>query len=358
MPATDYTRTNNPRSLHLADMAIPFPEWVQGTAIPTHTEFEKLASVAFADPKARRLPVSTKEATFFSAVDYFANVGNYPTSVFDCIKTASEWFGISKDIAPYAELFAERIEKSASEVVKTPGKFAISTYLAEQEFRILPINDPHQVTKAASDLLKMVDENRIHYLMFVDAAREVVKAASEVGSDQPLPHAIERVGAERFPDFEKAARMLESRRSVAARHEGAFESYLGAIRAAETGGITADECMQKIAAIDDALGIRQNLGLAAKIPAPHLVVFSGPSHAAVEKAAKTTAVIRGVALPLTAIDGIPAIQLEFKLSKAANADVINLLAERDARPLSMAIDKWDITDQKELLRLAVAHSPA
>lgn len=356
MPTTDYTHTNNPRSIYLAEMAVPFPEWVKGQPIPTRNGLEKLASVAFADRSNRLLPVHEKEAAFFSSLDYFANAGDYPEETFDAIKDACDHFGIGADVAPYAEFFAGVFEKQASDedVAPAPGRFAISTQLNGREFQILPINEPYEISKSAGDLLKMVHEGRIHYLMFVDAAREIVKAASELGSDQPLPGLVQHVGSPRFDDLDKAASLIESRRPLTKGFDGAFEAYTDAIKAASAGEITAEECMQKIAATDDLIGLKYNFSPRARTPLPHDIVFGGPSHTEVEKAASRHVVIRGISVPFAVMTKIPKLDVEFKMEKSAADEFLQLRSGASAIPLSLAIEKWAAEDQKELLRLASA----
>lgn len=352
---TDYTHTNNPRSLYLAEMAIPFPQWVKGCPVPTSAGLEKLASVAFADRSRRLLPLHEKEAAFFSAVDYFANVGSYPESTFAYIKEACDHFDIGSDVAPYAEHFAGVFEKRAADEapVAAPARFAISTHLNGRDFKLLPLNDAYEVTKSAKELVKMVDENRIHYLMFVDAAREIVKAATDASCVTELPGLVVHVGTPRFEDLDKAARMIDSRRPLIGACEGAMEEYVGAIKAAAEGKITPEECMQKIAATDDAIGIRYNYNPRTRVPLPHDIVFGGPSLPEVEKMAATNLLVRGVPVPLRVVASIPKIDCEFLLEKDASASLLSLRDGGNAAPLSLAVAAWSEADQKTLLRLAL-----
>ena len=356
MPNTDYTHTNNPRSLYLAKMAIPFPQWIKGSPVPTSGTLEKLASVAFADRDRRLLPLHDKEAAFFSSVDYFANVGSYPEVTFAYIKEACDHFGIGADVAPYAEHFAGVFEKRAADeaTVSAPSKFAVSTHLNGCDFKLLPLNDAYEITKSAKDLVKMVDESRIHYLMFVDAAREVVKAATEASVVHELPGLVVHVGTPRFEDLDKAANMIESRRPLVGGFEGAFEAYTSAVKGAASGVITPEECMQKIAATDDVIGLRYNYNLRSRVPLPHDIVFGGPSYPEVEKAASENVMVRGVAVPLlSAIRNIQEIDINYHLSKEAAADMHKT---EGAAALSHDVAKWNETDQKTLLRLALKAS--
>lgn len=352
MPNTDYTHTNNPRSLYLAEMAIPFPQWIKGSAILTSDGLVKLASVAFADRDRRLLPLHDKEAAFFSSVDYFANVGSYPETTFAYIKEACDHFDIGADVAPYAEHFAGVFEKRAAseETDASPSRFAISTHLNGRDFKLLPLHDAYEITKSAKDLVKMVDENRIHYLMFVDAAREIVKAATEAATLSDLPGLVVHVGTPRFEDLDKAANMIESRRPLVGGFEGAFEAYTSAVKEAASGVITPEECMQKIAATDDVIGLRYNYNPRSRVPLPHDIVFGGPSFPEVEKVAAMNVLVRGVAVPLRAVQQIPDIETEYQLSKSAASD---LRSTAGAVALSHSVAHWDDEDQKTLLRLAL-----
>ena len=356
MHNTDYTHTNNPRSIYLAEMAVPFPQWVKGCPIPTADGLVKLASVAFADRGRRLLPVHEKEAAFFSAVDYFANVDKYPEATFAYIKEACDHFGIGADVAPYADHFSGVFEKRASDAAPAPaaGRFAISTHLNGNDFKLLPLNDAYEITKSAKDLVKMVDENRIHYLMFVDAAREIVKAAAEACVTHELPGLVSHVGTPRFEDLDKAWNMIESRRPLVGKFDGAFEGYTSAVKEASAGKITPEQCMQKIAAIDDAIGLRYNYNPRTRVPLPHDIVFGGPSLPEVEKAAAANVMVRGVPIPFRVVRAIDGLTAHYKLTKSAAEELLELRVAPGAAPLSLAVEKWASDDQKELLRLAVA----
>jgi hypothetical protein len=357
MSKTDYTHTNNPRSIHLAEMAAPFPDWIKGSPIPSKDGLEKLASVAFADRANRLLPLHSKEATFFSAVDYFANVDSYPERTFEAIKEACDHFDIGADVAPYAEFFSGVFEKKASDSqpVILPGKFAINTTLNGKDFRLLPLDDAYEISKSARDLTSMVEENRIHYLMFVDAAREIVKAAAEAAVVHELPGLVVEVGTPRFEDLDKAASLIESRRSLC--DQTAFDAYSDALKEAAAGEITADDCMRKIAATDSAIGLRYNFNPRRVVPLPHDIVFTGPSYAEVEKLARERVMVRGVPVPLEAVRKIDKLDVEFNLEKAAAATLLQLRDGGDAIPLSHAVSEWPETDQKLLLKLSLDANP-
>ena len=199
----------------------------------------------------------------------------------------------------------------------------------------------------------MVDENRIHYLMFVDAAREIVKAATEACVVHELPGLIVQAGTPRFEDLDKAASLIESRRELTKNHDGAFSEYEEAIKQAAAGEITPEDCMRKIAATDSAIGLRYNFNPRHPVPLPHNIVFCGPTLQEVEKVAAENVVIRGVPVPLTALRNVDKLDAEYHLEKEASASFLELRDQESAVPLSLEVGKWNENDQKTLLRLAL-----
>lgn len=123
----DFTTMTTPRFLYLAELNRPLPAWVANAPMPQKEDFVKKAATAFADVHRRLLPIATKSATFHSALNIFAHMDDYSDEVFERVKEACSHFGIEDDVAPYAELFANEIEKSASADVIPEGRFAIDT---------------------------------------------------------------------------------------------------------------------------------------------------------------------------------------------------------------------------------------
>ena len=347
---TDFTTSSNPRFLYFAELRRPFPDWVAAEPSPLAADFEKKSSAAFADTARRLLPISDKVATFHSALDLFAHADDYSSDVFDRVKSACEFFGIEEDIAPYADMFADRLEKSAADSQPDEGRFAIRETLNGTDFTLLPLNDASDVEASAHDLAKMAADRRIHFLMLVPAAQEVVKAASELGVNG-LPELIVRLGAERVPNLEKAAGLIAGREAYCkgANQDVIREGYAEALA-------TEDpiEAMCKIAAIDDSIGLRYNYREGARIPLPNEIVFCGPTMFEIEKAAKENVSIGNVLIPLNDMKKIDPTEASFKLSKSAGDGFKACIDSSDARDLSVAVMGWEDADARTLLRLAVA----
>jgi hypothetical protein len=193
----DYTTDPNPRYLYVAELHHPFPEWVANAPVPSADQFTKKASAAFADPSRRLLPIADKVSTFHSVINLLADVTNFPDTAFDRVKEACDFFGISKDVAPYAELFADRLEKSASSNAAAV-KFAIDEEINGETYKLLPLSDAMDIEDAGFSLAKMASDNRIHFVHLVNAARRIVKAADDHNVTDKLPELILRVGSERL----------------------------------------------------------------------------------------------------------------------------------------------------------------
>lgn len=351
----DYTTSNNPKFLFYAELHHPFPDWVVAQPIPKASDFEKMASTAFADMKRRLLPVCTKEATFHSALNYMAHAADFSEEVADRIKNACDFFEISIDVAPYAEVFADKLEKEASAEQAPAGRFAIDTTINGAHYQLLPINDSVDVSDSAFELAKMASENRIHFLNLLPAARVIVKAAEE--HEVKVPTLISRVGTDRTINWEKAASLVAGRAGLATvdvDKSQLQQHYDSAVKEAAAGECTPDECIQKIAACDHAAGVRYNYGRTSTTPLPSEIVFCGPVTAEVEKMAKQHVVIGDVLIPLEEFRKIDMAAAEYKLSKEAAQSLLKVADTDNALDIGVAVMGWDDDDQRTLLRLAAA----
>lgn len=350
----DYTTSSNPRFMFRAEMHCPFPDWVVEQPMPGAADFAKKASTAFADQRRRLLPICTKSATFHSAINIFANPEDFDEVTLERVKSACAHYGIEQEVLPYAELFVTEFSKSASLHELQEGRYAIDDTIDGQHFRLLPLNDADDVIGSAFDLAKMAADNRIHLLMLVPAAREIVKAAEQHNVQDKLPALIERYGVERFADPEVAAKKIVGREDLckdATLRDHLRADYLEAVAGVEN---DPEDAMRKIAAIDHAAGINANYRVSSLVPTPFDIVFGGALVSDAEKAARENVMIREVLIPLCELQKVASQEADFKLSKSA-AEVFSKLRDTvDARDLSIAIETWSEADQRTILRLAVA----
>jgi len=352
---SDYTQADNPMFLYTAAVNHPFPEWVSNQAVPEASEFEKLASTAFADSKNRRLPVSSKVSTFYSALDLFARPDTYGEQTFERIKQACAFFGIEQDVAPYALMFVDRQEKSAA-IDELPGQYALDTELGGEHFRLFPVNDKQDVQMSAEELSKMASDGRIPYVLARQAARTIVMKADEL--DARIPSLLRKAGEARYPDFAKAAKALIGRTALVGELDPAIEAdYQEAVKVAaeaEDELQAAEECVEKIATLDLLLGI-DNALLSARATDPAAIVYQGPSVVEVEKAAAdNVAVTDTVTIPLPNFKRVSLPDLDFKLNKEASTQLASVINTDDAKDISLAVMQWDEEDRKTLLRSVLA----
>lgn len=351
--ASDYTTSNNPQSLYFAAINHPFPDWVESQPMPKAEAFVKCASAAFADIERRLLPIRDKVSTFHSAIDLFAHADQYGPEVFERVKNACEFHGIEADVAHYASLFADKFEKSAN-VDTAPSRYAISQEINGVEYRLLPLNDAQDVRESAHELAKMAADRRIHFMTLHPAAQEITKAAADFGVSK-LPDLIERLGAPRCPNFEKAARLVEGREllSKTADQDVLRQAYTDAI-AESAAANDANGCVLKLAAIDDAAGINYSYKQGFPVPLPSDIVFCGPLVSEVEKAAAENVAVGDILIPLSEIQKLDLDEADFKLSKEASTSLRNTIDTTDAKDVSLAVMGWCDSDRKTLLRMAAA----
>jgi hypothetical protein len=258
-------------------------------------------------------------------------------------------------VAPYADIFADSIEKQASDTAAPVGRFAIDQEIGGTRYQLLPLNDAQDVQDSAHELAKMASESRIHFLSLVPAAQHIVKAAEEL-SVHNVPPMINRLGLERCADIGKAELNVQGREKFAKSLDQVVvkAEYASIIAEAKSGEITPWACMQKIAALDDTIGIRCRYNESAPVMNPAEIVFSGPLVREVEKAAKDNVAIKDVLIPLSVVQGVNREEANFKLSKTAGHTFKQLVGSDDAKDLSLAIMGWDDSDQRTLLRMAAA----
>ena len=347
----DFTTDPNPRYLYIAELHHPFPAWVANAPVPSASQFEKKASAAFADSARRLLPVVDKVSTFHSAINLFAEVSKFPASAFDRVKEACDFFGISEEVAPYAEVFADRFEKAASGPAPAV-QFAIDETVGDHSYKLLPLGDAMDIEDAGIQLAKMASESRIHFIHLVKGARRVVSAAVDKGIMHLVPELVLRVGSERVHNMAKAAKLIAGREEYtkAATTIDVKAAYEEALQEEDP-----DVAMQKIAAIDTVAGIRHQYAANAFLPLPSDIVFNGPLVAEVEKIAKEHAAIGNVLIPLTELKKVDKRALVFALSKSAGESIIRVLDDTDdASDVSLLVDSWVDDDRRTLLRLAAA----
>ena len=353
--AKDYTTDHNPTYLYLADLHCPFPAWISESPVPENGTFEKKASTAFADPKNRLLPITDRLSTFYSALNVMAKSEEFSDAAMDRVKSACVTYGIEADVLPYAGLFLDRLEKEANAGKNTSCKFAIDTELNGSRIQLLPINDAMDVVSSASDLLKMAGERRIHYLQLLPACKEIYKAAADLGIQDRLPRLISEISTERMADFEKAAKLIKNRENSAKNNKDGVKElgkreYEDVITKGASGDYSPEECIEKIAAVDEFLQIPYRYRTALGVPLPHEIIANDAAWSDIEKTAADHLLVDDVVIPLQAVQKVSDTAADFRLSKQAAAEFKIYRDETDARELSLKVSEWNSLDKGTLLK--------
>lgn len=354
----DFTQTQNPLSINRAFFAVPAPDWVRAEPIPTAEQFKSASRQAFADPERRLLPLTSKLTTFYSALDFYGNIGNYPAGVEDRVKQACVHYRIAGEILPYLDVLLQEQEKKAVKVVEEPEstlRFAIDEEHAGGPVRLLPINNPDEAAKSASDLAKMFGERRIHYITARRAALEIEKVA---GEDSECLANLTPLLEYRLPNLDRAAEKIESRADYIPAHldkGAAMNAYRGAIAAAARQEISLEECVEKIAALDHSLHI-DLFDRRPEFLKPHEIVYSGITKLAAARAVKELVQVPDVTvIPLAAFKKIPRNQLLTTFGKAAADNFKSWVDTDDATLVSACLPSWSLEDRVSLTKLAIEH---
>lgn len=333
----DYTRTHNPVSLFKAAAVSPFPEWADMAPVPHIDGLSGLSDAAFAGREKRELPIHTKEASFFSMIDFLDNPEYFGLQVGERVKAACESFGIMGDMLPYLKEAELSFEKQAS-----AGEFAIDTVIGETPVKLFPVNNAEDVREAVTGLTKMAQEKRIDYTLMREASMKVLEKAAAFGESAGT--LVSSYAVTRFTDPEKSASLIASRGKDAA-EQGAYNTIVDELAK----GLDPEEAVLKIAAADMAFGYGNRLFQSTRLR-PHEIVYCGEDISTLTKAASSVVEIMDVLVPVSALAAIDKHDIEFGLSKSAAA---TFDPDAPADQLSAAIDSWSDADKKTLLYLAV-----
>jgi len=349
---TDYTQTDNPRCLYAAAAAKPFPEWVAADGIPTREETATLSKQAFASEDDRLLPIHTKTATFYSALDYFSRPNEFSEVTYERVKTACDVHGITADIPDYTQVFQDSFEKQAADyIVPVADRFALNFDVEGSQYELLPINDAYDVSLAAEELDKMATEQRIPHELAVAAAVEITKAAADFGVTDIIGF-TSTFGVEREADFTKAAAAVASRARSMNYDAYAVAAYGGIIKSAAEGSITAEDAVAKLHVLDRANDVVYSyINPKHGVPAPEQMIYSGISKQAALTQVSDNVLIDGVAVPLSAWNAMDSEVVGFRMSKDASDVITPHIGTRDASEASLAIMDMAQDEQHNLLEL-------
>lgn len=324
--AGDFTTDQNPDLFMWMNSRGLVPDYVLDSGMLEPSDFEKLASAAFADPEHRLYPCNTKEACWMSAVHYMGRGGEDPR-VLGVIEKMADWHGIREDVDKAVAALAEEasMEKGAS--ADDAGERSYALVLEGEdgsETGYYPVNSAVEIIDSSE---RAADDYRSRALplpQFRKVAAVICDAAEEAGVGmEPLAGDVVRHGVRRLPDPYSGQVVIAMRKSAGI-DTTPYEMLLGALReglekAASTALCidVANDVAGRMFAIDNAYGL--NYG--PRMVDPFTAIFCGPPEEDLEKFASSVVQVDDVHVPVVDFLNLSDDRIDATFSKAAALSV-------------------------------------
>lgn len=211
------------RELHLFSKLYALPGYVkQADARALHDEevYRELPPTAFADPRFKQFPTTTRAETWLSYAHFLHKQGEMPQKIADWVRQrlqrAADYHGIRPDIqaleAKYAELHREELDRLPD------SAFALVVLSDGRKERRYPLRNLEEVKAAAEWLLQYRDQ-----LVYRDRrtiAGKILEKAAQFGADLSTDtmETLQRIAGLGAYDPEEAAGMLADRAKAAWRN--------------------------------------------------------------------------------------------------------------------------------------------
>jgi len=342
----DFTKDQNPTALYEVGIKAgdSLPDYVKEASILQEEDLVSLHDCAFADQANRLHPIHTKAATYMSAV-YLAGEGKIDSKEFATVKEAAALFDIEQDIEDAVALLPQA-EKSAHELAHE--KYALSFQIEEEDtWKSYAINNEVEITKAATEVVRDWNDEHIPTDWFFHAARNIVKAASDLNIPRnEIPDKIWRFGEERLVDFDNVDFAIGERSRAGVSD---VAEYAQALKQASAGTISVEQ------AIDTWMGLDAVNNISHKrVTSPHEAFYSGAKVAYLQELSEKNVFVSDIMIPTEefnklASDNYKLVRMAFRKEAADN--IINILSEKDAAKATAKIASLESNQQKQLLSL-------
>lgn len=274
--------------------------------------FTDYPNSAFADPVTKEFPLVSDDTVMWSGL-YASATHLNDQRVMDRIKQAAVNRGVDEWLFPAMDRIRSTFTKQASEV-----SYALVINNEGDILRHYPISTDLQVEESAKVASRDFADGRIPLELFVDASREMVKAAADHGNVVRLPQVVLDYGTERMASREALIGLIEKR---ASRVKDEAYTMLASAIPEDLDQQTAKQAVDLICRLDQEHGIDYTKN---DMVDPYRTVFSGPRLDDLAKEASTKVMVQDVIIPGDVIAGIPDtdIQLwssEEDMSKASYA---------------------------------------
>jgi hypothetical protein len=173
--------------------------------LPSAERFAGVHKSAFADTANREYPLTDRGLVFFGAIHYRGRGGNDPQIV-ERFEKAAAAHGLTAELAAYEPFFSQSV-KSASADEPAVVRCALRVKSASGVVEAYPLTCQEDIAPAAANACTDFLAGRLPLPLFGQAAREVVKAASEYGVGG-LPKSIYEAGILCLPDMDQTNRHL------------------------------------------------------------------------------------------------------------------------------------------------------
>lgn len=350
----DFVTDNNPVGLWKVDALVPAPAYVESAEVITKEATTSLASVAFANPLKREFPVHTKAATWLSAA-YFYGSGFSQPKIEAAITKAATLHGIAEDVERIRTKVAEQRTKTAStaELPAHPTHALKVDFGKEvpggQKQAFYPIRNLGEVIGSNEQVV--ADMSRLSVPQFREAATNIVKAAAVHGLETSRLHPkIVQAGTPRIFDETQAMKSAEVRGLIVKDPEVA-QLYVDIVKAAAASPDEQAQCAELWLELDQQHRIKYAKGVLD----PFEAFFSGITVAEFDKIANETVFVAGVAVPRSAVMGLPPTKVAafFAGDVRAGVEATIKAASTSAADADKAAAALPPESQRELLRILV-----
>jgi hypothetical protein len=349
----DFLSDQSGRHLLRINNTVTVPDYVKQANVDAEAVAE-LPITCFADQAHNEFPINTPAHAFLSYA-YCKSAGIVNPLIVARIKKAGAKLGITGDLEKIDAAFGHK--KQAS--IVNERKFAISIDFEDGNEKqacalkgiqnFYPINDAGEIQTSAIELDN--DKGRIPLPLYVQGAREIMKAASAAKmEDRLLPDRIRQYGVEHFPDFDYVNQEAERRVSITG--DTVYDDI------AKTAAVNAEfKEMDDYAKLWELADARNGITCSRSLPDPYRIFNSGLNKQAYADGLDQHIVLGGAVVPIAAIAQIDTTKVQQRFPKAAAADILELVksaaktATDDATVLAASLSG---SVQKALLRLIVA----
>lgn len=276
----DYTKNQNPTSIYkvLEVLEENTPAYTKGAEIPSESYVAGLNKQAFADQKNRLFPCYDQLTTWLSACDVYGN-NIQDSAILDTLEKRASFLGVKEDIDKIKDIFAPKIEKSASE----EENFALVIEENGKSVGYWPVSDILDLDETCSEWKAARSMGTVPSDILKSAAAVIVRAANKLDAMDSVPTIIKEASVEKMPEFEGIEQKMQFRIN-SVQNDEAKDLYIK--MASSLTPETAGEWIDIMDVMDHSL-LTPELRKHDMYVDPHSMVYSGTAIEDFEKLANS-----------------------------------------------------------------------